>query len=391
MGIQPQSAAGSAAVVDPIRLESLLRRLVATDSTNPPGGEASTVAVLADHLGRHGLRAETVEVLPGRPNLSVAFGSGDGPILLLNAHMDTMPVGPGWSRSPYGAIIEDGLLYGRGACDAKGGLAAMVEAVVAIAAAKVNLRGRVVLDAVIDEEAGAAGTLANVAAGRRADWAIVAEPTELAIARVGNGQLDVTLSVHGRAAHGSMPDKGRSAIADAAALVAAFEAAHARLRATPYPALGPASYNVGTIEGGLQASIVAAECRLEVDRRILPGSTIEAATAEIDALIESVRAARPGLDVTREVTLAIPPVEVPADSPVCVALAAALRALGGAAIVGGLRATSDAAWLAAADIPAVVFGPGSLVDAHRPDERVALADVELAARALVMTIVTLVG
>jgi len=378
-------------LVDPARLESLLRRLVAADSTNPPGGEAAVVAVLAGELRRHGLRAEIEEVLPGRPNLSVSFGGGDGPLLLLNAHTDTMPAGPGWSRPPFSVVVEDGMLYGRGACDTKGGLAAMVEALVALSGAGVELRGRVVLDAVIDEEAGAAGTRAALAAGRRADWAIVSEPTDLAVARVGNGQLDVAITVRGRAAHGSTPDEGRSAIADAAALVAGFEAAHERFRSFPHPLLGPASYSVGTINGGVQASIVAAECRLDVDRRILPGSSVEEASAEVDAVIEAVRVSRPGMDVTREVTLAIPPVEVPAQSPVCVALANALAGLGAPAVVGGLRATSDAAWLAAAGIPTVVFGPGSLAHAHRPDERVALADVELAARALVATIVALVG
>lgn len=377
--------------VDPIRLRSLLERLVAADSTNPPGGEAAVVAVLVDHFGRHGLRVDVEDILPGRPNLSVALGRGAGKTLLLNAHTDTMPAGLGWSRSPFSAGVEDGWLYGRGACDAKGGLAAMVEALIAVATAEAQLRGRVILDAVMDEEGGAAGTRAAVAKGRRADWAIVAEPTELAVARVSKGQLDVTLTVRGLSAHGATPDEGRSAIADAAALVASFEVEHLRLKAAPHPLLGPATYNVGTIGGGVQASIVASECRLEVDRRILPGSTVEEATAEIDALIAAVAAARPGLEVRRDVTLAIPPVEVPESSPVCAALVDALRRLGAPGAVAGLRATSDAAWLAAAGIEAVVFGPGSLSLAHRPDERVRLAEVELAARVLASTIVALVG
>lgn len=391
MDVTPPSTGRSIALVDPTRLESLLKRLVATDSTNPPGGEASSVAVLAGHLSHYGLRVEIDYALRGRPNLSVSLGGSRGPVLLLNGHTDTMPVGPGWSRPAFSGIVEDGLLYGRGTCDAKGGLAAMAEALVALAVAGVELRGRVVFDAVIDEEAGAAGTRATLAAGRRADWAIVGEPTNLAVARVSYGQLDVAITVHGRAAHGGTPDEGRSAIADAAALVAGFEAAHELFRSSPHPLLGPASYSVGTISGGVQASIVAAECRLEVDRRILPGSSVEEATAEVDAVIEAVRASRPGLDVAREVTLAIPPVEVPEESPVCVALSNALAGLGAPAVIGGLRATSDAAWLAAAGIPTVVFGPGSLAHAHRPDERVALADVDLAARTLVATIVALVG
>ena len=377
--------------VDPVRLASLLERLVIAESANPPGGEAAVVAVLADHLGRHGLRVDLDTVMPGRQNLSASVGTSEGPVLLLNAHTDTMPAGPGWTRLPFAATVEDGLLYGLGACDAKGGLAAMVEAVVAVATSGASLHGKVILDAVIDEEANASGTRATLLADRRADWAIVAEPTDLAVARLSHGQLVVILTVHGRAAHGSTPDEGRSAIADAAALVARFEAEHERLRAFPHPVLGSASYNVGKIGGGVQASIVAAECRLEVDRRIPPGSSLEEATAEVDAVIAAVRAERPGLEVTREVTVAIPPVEVAASSPVCLALSDALIDAGTRGAIGGLRATSDAAWLVAAGIPAVVFGPGSLTRAHRPDECVAIADVELAARALAATIVRLLG
>jgi acetylornithine deacetylase/succinyl-diaminopimelate desuccinylase family protein len=376
--------------IDPGRIRALLAQLIAADSTNPPGGEAAVVAVLAAHFERHGLRPVIADALPGRPNLSVSIGEGIGPVLLLNAHTDTMPAGTGWTRPPFGASEQDGLVYGRGACDAKGGLAAMAEAIVALSEAG-DLRGRLILDCVADEEAGAAGTKAAVAAGRCADWAIVAEPTDLSVARLSNGQLDVVVTLRGRAAHGSTPDDGLSAITGAADLVALVEAAHARFRAAPYPPLGPASYNVGTIQGGVQASIVPAECVVEIDRRILPGTSVETAIGDVDVLLDQLRARRPGLDVDREVTLAIAPVEVAESSPVCTALARALAGQGVPVVVGGLRATSDAAWLDQAGIPAIVFGPGSLAHAHRPDERVALADVETAARVIAEAARTLVG
>jgi acetylornithine deacetylase/succinyl-diaminopimelate desuccinylase family protein len=367
--------------IDPERIRALLARLIAADSTNPPGGEAAVVAVLAAHFESHGLRPMIADALPGRPNLSVSIGEGNGPVLLLNAHTDTMPIGTGWTRPPLGASEVDGLVYGRGACDTKGGLAAMAGAVVALHEAG-RLRGRLILDCVADEEGGAAGTKATVASGRSADWAIVAEPTDLAVARVSNGQLDVAVTLRGRAAHGSTPDEGLSAITAAAELVSMIEAEHERLRSTTHPLLGPASLNVGTIRGGVQASIVADECVIEIDRRILPGGTIESATADVDGLLADLRARRPGLGVTREITVAIPPVEVPDASAVVVALAASLTGQGATPRVTGLRATSDAAWLVAAGIPAVVFGPGSLAHAHRADEHVALADVVIAARAI---------
>jgi acetylornithine deacetylase/succinyl-diaminopimelate desuccinylase family protein len=367
--------------IDPGRVRALLAQLIAADSTNPPGGEAAVVTVLAAHFERRGLRSVIADALPGRPNLSVSIGQGNGPVLLLNAHTDTMPAGAGWTRPPFGASEQHGLVYGRGACDTKGGLAAMAEAIVALAEAG-GLRGRVVLDCVADEEGGAAGTRAALAAGRTADWAIVAEPTDLAIARVSNGQLDVTVTLRGRAAHGSTPDEGLSAIGAASELVSMIEAEHERLRPAAHPLLGPASLNVGTIRGGVQASIVADECVLEIDRRILPGQSIESATADVDVLLTALRARRPGIDVTREVSLAILPVEVPMSSAVVSALVEALAGLGATPRVTGLRATSDAAWLVEAGIPAVVFGPGSLAHAHRPDEHVASADVVIAARVI---------
>ena len=379
-----------ASSVDPARLRSLLLELIAADSTNPPGGEAAVVAVLAAHLERHGLRPGITDALPGRPNLSVSVGGGSGPVLLLNAHTDTMPAGGGWTRPPFGAVVENGLVYGRGACDAKGGLAAAVEAMVVLAGSG-NLRGRVILDCVADEEGGAAGTKVVVAAGRAADWAIVSEPTNLTVARLSNGQLTLAVTLRGRAVHGSTPDDGVSAIAGAAELVTMVEAAHGRFRAAPHPLLGSASYNVGTIRGGVQASIVPAECVVEIDRRMLPGSSIESAIADVDALLAALRSRRPDLEIDRGVIVAIPPVEVAEASPVCAALGAALAGAGVPVVMTGLRATSDAAWLDRAGIPTVVFGPGSLSHAHGPDERVALADVVTAANVIEAVARRLVG
>jgi acetylornithine deacetylase/succinyl-diaminopimelate desuccinylase len=378
--------------VDSVRAISLLENLISVDSSNPPGGEAEVVRVLVDHFRRHGLRPEVYEALPSRPNLSVSVGHGSGRTLLLNAHSDTMPAGGGWSGPPFEPRLVDGLVIGRGACDAKGGLAAMAETILVVAEAGLHDGGRVILDVVADEEGGAAGTKAAIARGREADWAIVAEPTDLSVARASNGQVVVTVSLRGLPAHGSTPDDGVSAIAAAADLILAVEQAHVRLRSAPHPLVGPPSYNVGTMSGGVQASIVPAECRLEIDRRVVPGTSIDAALDDIDALLGHLRGRRPNVEVDREVTLAIPPVAVPGGSPVCRALVAGLRRSGiEVPTVGGLRATSDAAWLAAAGIPTVVFGPGSLAHAHRPDERVAVADVILAADVLVAAATDLLG
>ena len=391
----------------------LLRELVAAPSENPPGEEAAVVAVLRHWLERAGLAVTVDEVGPGRPNLSVVLGDGPGPVLLLNAHTDTMPAGDGWTRDPFGGTVEAGRLYGRGACDAKGGLAAMVGAILAVRNARIRLSGRVVLDAVIDEEADAAGTRRTLERRRQADWAIVAEPTDLSVVRLGTGQVDLEVEVRGRAAHGSTPEIGRNAISDAAALVAAIEADNTRLEALVHPCIGPASWSVGTIKGGIQTSIVPASCRMTVDRRLLPGQRTEEATLDLDRIIEQVRAGRPGMDARCRSLLEIPAFETPADAPVARALLQAVHDVGrdpeqgdsatgrgsearatsrGSGGFAGMRATSDAAWLVVAGIPTVVFGPGSITEsAHRPDEFVPLAEVFAATRAVALTIVRLLG
>jgi acetylornithine deacetylase len=383
---------GTLEAIDHAAVERLLQELVAARSENPPGDEAAVIAVLERWLSAAGIPCETTEVLPRRPNLSCVLGDGPGPVLLLNAHTDTMPAGPGWTGDPFAATVAGERLYGRGACDTKGGLAAMAGAMLAVHVSGRRLRGRVVLDAVIDEEAGAAGTRATLGRGRTADWAIVSEPTEMQVVRVGTGQVDLEILVAGTAAHGSEPDRGRNAISDAAALVAAIEEDNAR-PGPEHPLIGKASWSVGTIEGGVQTSIVPPSCRLTADRRVLPGQPVTSAEADLERIVDAVRGRRPGLAAEFRSFVEIPPFETSESSPVARSLLAAANAVGHSLEgYAGMRATSDAVWLVQAGIPTVVFGPGSIAEsAHRPDEFVPLAEVRAATEALALAIVDLVG
>lgn len=369
----------------------LLRRAVETPSDNPPGNEQAVAELLAETLAAGGIAAQLDDVHPGRPNLEAAYGTGDRPRLLLNGHTDTMPAGAGWSDHPHRAITREGRVYGLGACDMKAGIVAMVEALLAVKRAGVELRGTVLLDAVIDEEDGGSGTKRTITRGRTADWAIIAEPTELDIVRLGNGQVNFEVDFHGRAGHGSTPELGHNAIYDAAAFVRLVENEATHLTESPYPLIGAATYSVGTIQGGLRTSIVPSRCTVSIDRRIVPGQTPGSALADLEELLVAARSERPHLrHGDPRITCSYAPFEVAEDSRICDVLRkAASEAARRDARFVGMRATTDAVFLCEAGIPTVVFGPGSIAQAHRPDEFVAIDELHSATRTLALAIVRL--
>jgi succinyl-diaminopimelate desuccinylase len=261
---------------------------------------------------------------------------------------------------------------------------------VAVARSGVRLRGRVVLDAVADEEGTGAGTKATLRAGRAADWAVIAEPTGLQLARAGNGQVNFTVTFFGEAGHGSVPEDGHNAIYDAAAFIRLVEREAARLGGQVHPLTGSASYNVGVVSGGVRTSIIPSQCTVGVDRRIIPGQTVTEAVADLDDLLGLILDARPGARKQSSVDVDYEPFEVSEGMPLCAVLSeAAAVVCGRPAGFTGLRATTDAVFLCEAGIPAVVFGPGSLAQAHRPDEYVDIRQVQQATRAFALTIVGL--
>jgi len=378
------------AAVDDGETLDLLASLIETPSHNPPGDEAAAAAVLGGFLASTGITATTHEVSRGRPNLEAALGPGGGRILLFNGHTDTMPAGPGWTVNPYRPHRTGSRMYGLGACDMKAGLAAMAGAIAAVARAGAPLRGQVVLDAVADEEATGAGTKATIRAGRAADWGVIAEPTGLQVARAGNGQVNFTVTFLGEAGHGSTPETGHNAIYDAAAFIRLVERDAARLAGQVHPLTGPASYNTGVISGGVRTSIIPSECTVGVDRRIIPGQTVADAVTDLENLLGLALAARPGARARSSVDVEYEPFEVAERLPLCDVLSqAAAFVCGHPACFTGLRATTDVVFLGAAGIPTVVFGPGSLAQAHRPDEYVEVSQVQHATRVFALTIVGL--
>jgi acetylornithine deacetylase len=325
----------------------LLADLVSIDSVNPGysaggAGEADIASFVAGWLERAGLEVEVEDVAPGRPNVvGRARGRGGGRTLLLNGHTDT--VGYAGMTDPLRPRVEGGRLYGRGACDMKAGLAAIMLA--GAHAARTRPAGDVVVAAVVDEELSSLGS--EAVAGRiAADAAVVAEPTDLAIGIAHRGFVWLELATAGRAAHGSRPDLGEDAIVAMGSVLTGLEALDRELRARePHALVGTASVHASTIAGGGEWSTYPDRCRLDVERRTLPGDTPAAVADELLALLAA------GGEV--RVALVREPLETGVDEPVV----EALRLLAGTELVG-MSFWTDAALFAAAGVPSVVFGPG---------------------------------
>jgi acetylornithine deacetylase len=347
-------------------LADLTHDLVAIDSVNPdliPGGagEERIARFVAAWLEVAGLEVTLEELRPGRFNVvGVAHGSGGGRSLLLNAHMDT--VGVAGMDEPFSGRIEDGRLYGRGAYDMKASLAASMLA--AARAKELGLRGDVIVTAVADEEVASIGTEA-VAAGWTADAAIVTEPTEEQLAVAHKGFVALELETEGRAAHGSRPDLGIDAIARMGHVLVRLEELDERLRAgAAHPLLGTGSMHASLIEGGQEYSSYPASCRLQAERRTIPGETVEQVAADALALLD-------GLPGTCAVTFSRPSLETPLDEEIV----ALVRRHAGETEICGMSFWADSALLAAAGIPTVLYGPRG-EGAHAEVEWVDVASAE---------------
>jgi acetylornithine deacetylase len=356
----------------------LLAELVAIDSVNPalvPGaaGEGEIAAYVADWLRGAGLDVTIVDEPRGRPSVvGVARGTGGGAALMLNAHTDT--VGVAGMAAPHEPRVHDGRLYGRGAYDMKGGLAAIMLAGAA-AAADGGLRGDVVVTAVADEEHSSEGVQAVL---RRfgADACIVTEPTHLRACVAHKGFIWAELETRGRAAHGSRPDLGVDAIAGMGPVLSGIAGVQERLDAAPHPLLGPASLHAALISGGQELSSYPGRCVLGLERRTLPGERAEAIERELAALLALAREGDPRLQTELRIGLRREPFEVARDAEIVRVLRAAGEAvLGIAPEVYGDHPWMDAAFTAAAGIPTVVFGPGG-AGAHAVEEYGDLRSVE---------------
>ena len=370
--------------MDPVT--RLLADLVAIPSLNPMGRpvagpeylEGGMTAYLERFFRDLGVRHERITISPGRDNLLAWYDAPSARrTLLFDAHQDTVPA-DGMTIDPFGARIEDNRLHGRGACDVKGGMAAMLTAFARLVEERPAGSASVVMACTVDEEYTHTGSSYLAAHPVAADLAIVAEPTRLDLVTCHKGAVRWKVRTRGVACHSSTPELGANAIYRMARVVAALEGHAAELaKAEPHPVLGPPSLSVGRIEGGYAANVVPDWCEIEVDRRVLPAETpsqglLKAAMAVGGAL---------GADGWEFLD---PWVNMPALAPemssACVALLRdAIRGvIGREPAVTGVPYGTDAGPLAEAGLPAVVLGPGDIAQAHTKDEWIDLDELRAA-------------
>ncbi len=384
-------------IVDPRFVTDLLGALVRIPSMNPhlvPGaaGEGELARYLAAACGRLGMQVNVEEPAPGRPNVIAVLPGADpgrGRRLMLNGHLDT--VGITGMEAPFAPVERDGRLYGRGAYDMKGSLAAMIAAVAGLRGGGLVPLGDVILTFVADEEYLSVGTAA-VAAKWRADAAIVAEPTALRICVAHKGFVWATVRTEGHAAHGSDHDAGVDAIIHMGRVLSALDRwEHEVLPRRAHPLLGRASLHASLIEGGEGLSTYPPSCVLSIERRTLPDETDAGVRDELEEMLAALRRDDPRFHASLEVTGARPGLEVGRDAAIVEILDKALTDLHGAApSYMGAGFWCDAALLAQAGIPTVIFGPAG-AGAHAAVEYVDLSSVVTCARVLARVIVEFCG
>ncbi|MGB2982994.1 MAG: M20 family metallopeptidase [Candidatus Bipolaricaulia bacterium] len=377
----------------------LTRQLIAIESHRLcDGREAEIARFLVDWFTERGIQAQLQPAVDGRSNVIARIPGGDGPSLMLCGHMDTVPSGD--MADAFSPRVDGDLLWGRGACDMKGAIAAMCVAMATLHCDKAltrssapqghlgssRLSGDLVFVGTVDEETGGLGVKAVVDGGIRTDYAVVGEPTNLRVALAHKGACFARVTLRGRGAHGSCPEEGVSAVSYAAKIVSALEEElRPRLVRRTHPLLGSSTVSVGRVCGGTQPNIVAEGCEIDIDRRMVPGDNDP--LAELRSIVESVCGGVEGLAfdvVEMPMTSAVPhtPLETSGNSPLAeAALAASALAADGseespAAI--GVTYWTDGSHLADHGIQTIVLGPGDIANAHGPRDHVEIAQLERA-------------
>src|SRR5471032_620621 len=396
--------------------------LVRIPTVNPPGDEYEACArFVGDHLDRRNYDVEYItadgrpEHTRRHPRINVVGsrpGTGGGPVVHLNGHIDVVPPGDGWTVDPFGGVVQDGRIFGRGVCDMKAGLAAAVYAAEAIERAGVRLPGTIEISGTVDEESGGFAGVAWLAecgriAKARTDFVIIPEPLNVDRICIGHrGVYWFEVTARGRSSHGSMPFLGSSAIDGMGRLLQSVRdelMPSLASRRTDAPVVPPgarhATINVNGIEGGqpvdgIQTPCVADFCRAVFDRRSLIEEGFDATKREIAELVDRVAAQAGGVRFDVRDLMVVHPVRTPGDSPVIAALEQSIhRVLGRTAELIASPGTYDHKHITRiAGIPhCVAYGPGELELAHQPDEYCRIDDIVNATKVLALATLDLMG
>jgi succinyl-diaminopimelate desuccinylase len=355
----------------------LTQDLISIEShIDAPGREAAMGRFLVSWFRGHSIDAELLPVEGERANVVARIPGGSGPSLMLNGHIDTVPAGD--MTDAFVPSIRENELWGRGACDMKGAVAAMACAM----AMTDKLNGDLLFTGTIGEETGSIGVKALVEAGVTTAYAIVGEPTSLRVGIAHKGACFIRISLTGRGAHGSCPEEGVNAVSYGSQIIRTLETElRAKLSKRTHALLGTSTVSVGRIVGGTQPNIVAEQCQIDVDRRTLPGekqtvdeisqlvgdicNPIDGLTWQIEEMSETALVPHVALGTSRDAVLAQ-------------AAQATCKQMGLPHEPVGVTYWTDGGHLAACGVETVILGPGSIADAHGPNDRVQTADLLMA-------------
>jgi acetylornithine deacetylase/succinyl-diaminopimelate desuccinylase family protein len=368
---------------------SLLRDLVRLPSVNPMGRTVDAQICyefrVTDYLEAFfkdlKVPYERQTVAPGRDNIVARYDAGHAaPTLVLEAHQDTVPV-TNMIIEPFGGHVEGNRLYGRGSCDIKGGMTAMLTAFARLSRERPARAANVIMACTVDEEHTFLGVQELVKRGLKADYAVVAEPTNLNIVNAHKGIVRWFLSTTGRSCHSSKPEQGVNAIYRMARVVAALERYAQTLSQTVVdPLLGPATLSIGIIQGGSAVNTVPDRCTIEIDRRLVGSERpLDAPQQMLDYLRKE------GIDFPLEQTpcwIAERALMPARSEEIAKKLGAAIDSVRGSHRIETVPFGTDAATISFSGIPAVIFGPGDIAQAHTNDEWVPLDEIEQAAEIL---------
>ena len=377
---------------------AVLQELVQIPSRNPPGEEKECAEYVMQKMLDWGLVAELIsEPFPGRPQVVATYEGTEGkPKLVLNGHLDVVPEGDieRWSVDPFGGIVKNGMVYGRGSCDMKGGVAAMMIAAKAIKDSGVRLRGNLILQFVVGEETGEPGTKhLLVDKGVKGDWGIVLEATNLKVATAEKGLAWFHIIVKGEPAHASTPESGINAISKATKLVLALEKYDHGISKRKHPLLGTAICSVTMIEGGTKENIIPESCKIAIDRRFLPEESVNGVENELRSVISRLRKQDPEFECELRREMVYESAEVPVDSMIAEVVRKNVKKVTGVTSepYGSWGSTDVRNFINDAKIPAITWGPGDPIKDHAIDESIEISQVVDAAKVLVLTAIDLLA
>lgn len=378
------------------RIVEFHRGLVQIPSINPPGDCVDAIAYVEKPFVEAGFETEIIDDGTNMPNLVAKYGPTGAKKLLINAHVDVVPTGErsAWRFDPFGAEIEDGKVYGRGAGDDKASVTAQAIAALIVKESGVPLKGQLIYTAVSDEESGGVHGAQLVAeAYPDPDWAIVGEQTLNRVAIGEKGGAGCELIVHGKTAHGALPWEGANAIEGMAEVIVALRRElWPKLENRVHWAFKPSSGSVNMIEGGVKANVVPDRASIYVDRRIVPGETPEECRAELLAIAQQAIQNVPGCTVELKALYAGKEASAAdVNDPLVQAMIGANELIGANTEPTGFSMGTDGRFWNALGVPTIIYGPGDPSLAHIPDEWVGIDEMVEATKAYAIAMVRLLG